>query len=164
MFEIRAATKRDIAAVDVLLARAYPRLLRADYPASVLVTALPRISRAQPGLVTCGTYYLVEEAGVLRGAGGWTAQPPGSGKVTPKDGHIRHVVTDDRAVRRGVGRALMGHILREARAAGLERMNCLSTRTAVPFYGAMGFVRQRDVDVPLDAGITFPAVQMARAI
>jgi len=37
MFQNRATTKRDVAAVDVLLARAYPRLLKADYPPSTLV-------------------------------------------------------------------------------------------------------------------------------
>jgi hypothetical protein len=47
MFQIRATTKRDIAAVDALLARAYPRLLKGDYPPSTLVMAVPLISRAQ---------------------------------------------------------------------------------------------------------------------
>jgi hypothetical protein len=59
------------------LARAYPRLLKADYPPSALVLALPLISRAQPQLVTCGTYYLVQDGDDLLGAGGWTANPPG---------------------------------------------------------------------------------------
>lgn len=80
MFKVRAATKQDIAAVDALLARAYPRLLKPDYPASMLVMALPKISRAQPDLVTCGTYYLVEDEDRLLGAGGWTATPPGARK------------------------------------------------------------------------------------
>jgi hypothetical protein len=37
VFQIRATTRRDIAAVDALLARAYPRLLKGDYPPSTLV-------------------------------------------------------------------------------------------------------------------------------
>ena len=51
MFVLRTASKQDIAAVDALLARAYPRLVKADYPPSALVMALPLISRAQPDLV-----------------------------------------------------------------------------------------------------------------
>jgi hypothetical protein len=54
MAQVRVAGPVDIAAVDALLARAYPRLLKADYAPSVLVTALPRIARAQPGLVAAG--------------------------------------------------------------------------------------------------------------
>ena len=123
MFSVRIATKRDIAAVDALLARAYPRLLKADYPPSTLVMALPMISRAQPDLVSSGTYYLVEHAGELLGAGGWTTQAPGQGGTTHGVGHVRHVVTDDRATRRGVGRALVSHICIVARSHGLRRLS-----------------------------------------
>jgi N-acetylglutamate synthase-like GNAT family acetyltransferase len=162
MFTLRAATKQDIAAVDGLLARAYPRLMKPDYPASLLVMALPIISRAQPDLVTCGTYYLIEEDGVLLGAGGWTASAPGRGTMTRGVGHIRHVVTDDRATRRGVGRALLNHIAGDAKAQGLRRLHCLSTLTAEPFYGAMGFHRIGAISIPLGPAIDFPAIEMER--
>ena len=70
MFQIRPAASADITSVDALLARSYPRLLKHDYAPSVLVLALPKISRAQPAIVTCGTYYLVEDLhGRLLGAG-----------------------------------------------------------------------------------------------
>ena len=70
---VRTARSGDLAAVDAVLARAYPRLLKPDYPPSVLVTALPLISRAQPSLLASGTYYVVEDdAGQVVGAGGWT--------------------------------------------------------------------------------------------
>ena len=100
VFQIRPSRDSDLAAVDALLARSYPKLLKADYPPSVLVTALPIISRARPELVGCGSYYVAEEEGRIIGAGGWTRD----GRRADL-GHIRHVVTDDRAVRRGVGRA-----------------------------------------------------------
>jgi GNAT superfamily N-acetyltransferase len=70
------------------------------------------------------------------------------------------VVTDHRHQRRGIGRALMARVLDDARTAGMARMECLSTRTAVPFYTAMGLHRVADVLVPLRPGIDFPAVQM----
>lgn len=162
MFTLRVATKQDTAAVDTLLARAYPRLLKHDYAPSILVMALPRISRAQPELVSCGTYYLVEEDGVLLGAGGWTAHGPGQGGVTRGVGHIRHVVTDDRATRRGVGRALLDHIAQDTQAQGIRRLHCLSTLTAAPFYEAMGFDTLGPVTIPLGPGIDFPAIEMER--
>lgn len=163
-FRVRPAARRDIAAIDALLARAYPRLLKADYPASVLVTALPLISRAQPALVTSGTYYVAEDtAGRILGAGGWTAASPGNpGLAETGRANVRHVVTDDRAVRRGVGRAILSRCFEAARAAGMIWMHCLSTRTAVPFYRAMGFIELGEVTVPLAPGIDFPAVAMRR--
>lgn len=158
--DIRATTKADIPAVDALLARSYPVLLKPDYPASVLVTALPLISRAQPGLVTCGTYFGVFVEGQLVSAGGWTRAKPGGGDGTGWIGHIRHVVTDPARTRQGYGRALMAHIFAGAAQAGIAEMRCQATRTAVPFYRACGFVPLGEIEVPLRAGITFPAVAM----
>lgn len=153
---VRPSTRADLAAVDALLARSYPRLLKSDYPPSVLVTALPLISRARPELLDCGTYYVAQaDAGQILGAGGWTVD-----RVVPRLGHVRHVVTDDRQVRKGVGRAILTRAIAEARGAGITRLHCLSTRTAVPFYGALGFVLRGPVDVALQQGISFPCLQM----
>ncbi|MGR3758674.1 GNAT family N-acetyltransferase [Roseobacteraceae bacterium NS-SX3] len=154
-FMIRTSRAADLGAIDTLLARSYPKLLKADYPPSVLVTALPRLSRAQPALVGCGTYYVAEERGKILGAGGWTPDRQRQGL-----GHIRHLVTDHRAVRRGIGRALVNHALGTARAAGMREMECWSTRTAEPFYAALGFVAEGPLEVTLAPGIQFPAVRM----
>ncbi|SLN31383.1 Acetyltransferase (GNAT) family protein [Falsiruegeria litorea R37] len=157
---VRATTRDDLTAVDALLARSYPKLLKSDYPPSVLVTALPLISRAQPALLTSGTYYLVETDGRrLLGAGGWSRD-----RQMHQRGHIRHVVTDFTATRRGVGRRLLRHVLAEAQAAGIRDMECWSTFTAEPFYRAMGFETLGPIDVPLQPGITFPAIRMKQRL
>lgn len=163
---IRQATIADIGDVDRLLQRSYPRLLKADYPPSVLVTALPRMVRAQPALLQSGRYYVVETSqGDMLGAGGWSAALPGRGReAIAGRGNVRHVVTDPDALRQGVARALLRHIFAQAEAAGMTWMHCLATRTAVPFYTAMGFEVQGDVTVPLGPGIAFPAVEMTRTL
>ena len=173
----RVAGRGDLAGVDALLARSYPRLLKADYPASVLVTALPIIARARPELVMSGSYWVAVAAGgivgtrivgarmvgaQIVGAGGWTRASPGDDGLVAGLGHVRHVVTDDRLVRRGIGRQLMVRAMAQAAAAGVVRLDCLATRTAVPFYAAIGFVALGEVEVPLRAGIGFPAVRMQR--
>jgi GNAT superfamily N-acetyltransferase len=164
---VRVAGAADLSAIDALLARAYPRLLKADYPPSTLVLAVPLISRANPRLIASGNYYVVEEEGTVVGAGGWTRSAPAGRprRVPPRaTGHVRHVVTDDTRTRRGIGRALMTRILDEARADGVRVLECLSTRTAVPFYAACGFTELGPVDVALAPGIEFAAVHMARRI
>ena len=163
---LRRAQPADLSAVDLLLSRSYPRLLAPDYPPSVLVLAIPRIARAQPGLLASGTYFLAEDgAGRIVGAGGWTRAAPG--RVGPLGvaagqniGHVRHVATDPDVVRQGVGRKLMAWVMQDARAAGVEVMDCASTRTAVPFYAAMGFKVVGEMVVPLAPGVDFPAVRM----
>ena len=157
---IRQATPTDLPAVDRLLARSYPRLLRADYPPSVLVLAIPRIARARPELLRSGTYHVIEGPGGIVAAGGWTQTPPSAGEGARSIGHVRHVATDPGHLRRGHARRILSHVLNEAREAGMSGMACLSTRTAVSFYASLGFVRIDEAEIPLAPGIAFPAVRM----
>jgi len=161
---IDVATPADLAAVDALLARSYPVLLKPDYPPSVLVTALPLISRAQPRLLASGTYFVARAGEEIVGAGGWNAGAPAGAVSAGGIGHIRHVVTDHRRTRQGIGRALMDRVFATARAAGVRHLACQATRTAVPFYAAVGFETLCEINVPLRPGIVFPAVRMARAL
>ncbi|ODM44015.1 GNAT family N-acetyltransferase [Cereibacter johrii] len=153
---LRLARPGDLAAVDALFAHSYARLIRADYPPSVLVTAVPLLARAQPALLASGRYWLAEaEEGIL-GAGGWS--PRGA-----TDGEIRHLVTRASHVRQGIASALLGRAIAQASAEGILRLHCLATRTAVPFYERMGFRRLGEVSVPLGPGVTFPSERMLRA-
>ena len=156
---IRTATPGDMAELDDLFGRSYPTLLKNDYPPSLQVMALPILSRANPRLLASGSYYVAEGAdGALLGAGGW------SRSARPGRGQVRHVVTDKAHVRQGIGRQILGHVLAEARGAGLRRLDCQSTLTAVPFYRACGFRALGRIDVPLGPGIVFPAVAMWRPL
>ena len=168
-FSLRRATPDDLSALDLLLARSYPRLLKADYPPSVVVLALPIIVRARPELLASGRYFVAVEGGTgrLLGAGGYSlaAPAPRAAPLGPREertGHIRHVVTDPDRLRQGVGRAVMTCVLTAAGAEGVTLFDCLSTRTAVPFYAALGFAVVGPVTVPLAPGIDFPAIRMRR--
>ena len=160
---IRPATRADIAAIDDLLARTYSRLLKADYPPSILVTALPHMIKAQPRLISSGSYYVAETRDKLLGAGGWTSALPGSGGASePGRANVRHLVTDASALRQGVARAIMNHSFNMALIAGATWMHCLATRTAVPFYAALGFETLGEISVSMGPGVTFPAIEMRR--
>jgi GNAT superfamily N-acetyltransferase len=167
LLTLRPTTSADLASVDALLTRSYPALLAADYAPSVRVLAIPLISRARPELLSSGTYWLAEDGdGRVLGAGGWTPGPPvardaGSEGET---GHIRHFVTNAAHLRQGIGRALMDRVLAQAGGRGVRRLDCLATRTAVPFYTALGFQELGAVDVALRPGIVFPAMRMLRAL
>ncbi len=158
---LRHASLADLSVVDALLARSYTRLLRPDYPPSTLVLALPRIVRARPELLASGRYFLAEDRdGRVLAAGGWSLGSPSGAARTADTGHVRHVATDPDAVRRGIGRALMTRVMLDARGAGMAWLDCLSTRTAVPFYAALGFWPLHNADITLAPGIVFPAVRM----
>ena len=163
---LRTAVPADLAGVETLLRRSYPRLLAADYPPSVLVTAVPLIARAKPELLASGRYYVVEDAGGrIIGAGGFSLTGPLPGAAgAAGTAHIRHVATDPDALRWGVARAILNRVFRAAEAAGASTYDCLSTRTAVPFYAAVGFCELGGVEITLAAGIVFPAIRMGRAV
>ncbi len=162
---LRATTRADLTRIDALLSRTYPALLKHDYPPSLLVTAIPLISRAQPALVASGRYFAVlTPDDEIVGAGGVTISAPPGRPARRGVGHIRHVVTDHRRTRQGIGRALMEHIFATAKDDGMSTLECLSTLTAVPFYAACGFSRVAPVTVPLRPGIDFPVILMQRSI
>jgi GNAT superfamily N-acetyltransferase len=162
---IRPAAEGDLARIDALLQASYRALLKADYPPSVLVTALPLISRADPALLRSGRYVLAEDGdGRVLAVGGWSMSLP-QGGIGPRDiGHVRHVATHPDALRQGLANGVLERCFREARAAGLTWLLAQATRTAVPFYRAMGFEDRAEIEVTLRPGITFPAVEMACAL
>jgi GNAT superfamily N-acetyltransferase len=155
---LRAAQPDDLGAVDDLLRRSYPRLLAADYPPSVMVTAIPILARARPELLASGRYFLVWQGERLLGAGGFSLDARG-GRAK-----ARHLATDPDAVRQGIGRRLVLHILDQAGDAGATDIDALATRTAVPFYAALGFTALAERVFPLAPGIDFPAVPMTRRL
>ena len=160
--QIRIATLKDLPHLRELIPLSVRALSSEFYTAAQIESAITHVFGPDTRLIEDGTYFVVEQAGAIIGAGGWTTAAPGRGQVRSGQGNIRHVVTDDRQVRRGVGRALMTHIVQTATAAGVRRLECLSTLTARPFYQAMGFVVAGPVTVPLAQGIEFPAIAMWR--
>lgn len=162
-FRIRPATPGDREAVAALLRVSYGTLLSDAYEPEVLERALPFLTRPNLDLLACGTYYIAEFSGLGPcGCGGWTFTRPGDPQA-PLDvavGHVRHFATHPEAARQGVGRCLMATCLETARAAGVRRLECVSTRQAVPFYRAMGFRVVAPVPVRLGEDVVLPGTAM----
>ncbi|WP_428339213.1 GNAT family N-acetyltransferase [Mesorhizobium amorphae] len=93
--------------------------MRTSYDPAVLDAALPLITRANPALLSAGTYYLaVDDIDIAVGGGGWSWERPGSSEVTPGLAHIRHFATRPEWLGRGVGSALYGRCEEDARWSG----------------------------------------------
>jgi GNAT superfamily N-acetyltransferase len=160
-FLMRTARPTDADAVGTLLETSYSRLLATSYDNNILRLALPSMIKANPALLSSGTYYVAEtEPGVLVGCGGWTPAKPGSGEITEGEAHIRHFAIHPEWVRRGIGASLLARCIRDARSLGIRKLHCFSTLNAEPFYRASGFDTIGPIDVPMGPTITFPAVLM----
>ena len=162
---IRPAGTADIVHIDAVLARAYPRLLAADYDTGTLDVALPMMAVTRPDLLADQSYFVAMLGDDIVGAGGWTREVPGTQDVIARRGNIRRLILDDRKVRMGIATKLMERTHKDAKLAGMQEMYVLSTRTAAPFYAALGYEYRRDVDVPLGpSGVKFPSIEMRRGL
>jgi GNAT superfamily N-acetyltransferase len=162
---IRIANPTDSGAVNALLVASYSSLLTARYDSDTLARALPHLTKANPTLLACGTYYVTErEPGNLVGCGGWTAAKPGSGEITEGEAHIRHFATHPEWTRRGVESALLSRCISDAQSLGIRKLHCFSTLNAERFYRAAGFDTVGPIDVQLGPSMTFPGVLMSSDI
>lgn len=164
-YRLRTAERRDEAAVSDLLEASYPSLLAGSYDSAVLRTALSAMTRANPSLLACPTWFVVEaDGGEVVGCGGWTPERPGTGEVDPGLGHLRHFATHPEHTRRGIGHAVGERCLATAREAGIVELECYSTLVAVEFYESLGLRRVRDGTIPMPDGvggtIALPMVHM----
>lgn len=175
MFGIRSATVADDALVSALLRFSYEKLMPAAYDQALLTRLLPIIGKANPALLASGTYYLAAtDSDLIIGAGGWTAEQPGSGNLLSATGHIRHFACHPDWTGQGVATALFERCLEAARASGMKRFECYASLNAVDFYRKLGFKAIDRVDIPMGGhlgqggrqgdDLTMPAIVMERAV
>ncbi len=94
------------------------------------------------------------------GAGGYSLAAPGPrggplGAVAGRDGACAPCGHGPRAGAARHRARVMEEVLAASAREGAVRHDCLSTRTAVPFYAALGFRVIGEVEVPLAPGIAF---------
>ena len=155
-YVLRVATLEDAAAIDGLLQASYPKLMASSYDEEVLSPALKLMTKANPSLLSSGTYYVAElTTALMVGCGGWTLERPGTGTVEPHLGHIRHFATHPAWIGRGIGRAIYRLCESAARSAGVIAFECYSSLNAEGFYSALGFKRTREIDIELEPGTLY---------
>jgi N-acetylglutamate synthase-like GNAT family acetyltransferase len=160
---VRVAGLEDAEAIGAVLRTSYPKLMAPAYPADVLARALPFMVRANPALLRSGTYYLAATPdGIVVGCGGWTFERPGEPDlaIDPTQDHIRHFATHPDWIRHGIGRALFGRCVADARAVGVQRFECCASIVAQSFYTALGFMVVRPMTIELEPGLMFPSLRM----
>ena len=148
--QARLARVEDLAALNALMELAIGELLKPFLTAPEIAS-----SRAIMGLdtqlVRDGTYFVVEENGILAGCGGWSRRATMyGGDVSPgrdpalldpaKDAaRVRAMYTRPAFVRRGVGRMILSCCEEAARAEGFTRAELVATMAGLPLYRACGY-------------------------
>jgi len=164
-YTARIATVEDAPGVTALLEASYPVLFAADYEHDMLAPALPRLTKANPRLLASGNFFVAESVnGAIVGCGGWSKERPGTNEIRDGEGHVRHFATHPDWLRCGIGRTIIDHCFEQARAAGLRRLECYSSRVAVQFYQAVGFSVVKPMTIELGPDVTLPGLLMQSRI
>jgi N-acetylglutamate synthase-like GNAT family acetyltransferase len=164
-YSVRKSNSSDLSAVTELLQASYPALMKAAYDPGILGPALTVMTRANPALVSSGTYYVAEtENGTLVGCGGWTRERPGDDVVSEGIGHIRHFATHPERTRSGIGSSIYRLCEADAREAGVRRFECYSSVNAEGFYSSLGFERIAVIDLQLIPGVSLTGYRMCREL
>ncbi|MDZ7282866.1 GNAT family N-acetyltransferase [Sphingomonas sanguinis] len=172
---IRLATEGDLDALRHVMT------LSIDHgQAAVLNPAQVVASRTVMGLdtqlVRDGTYFVVEEAGVPVGCGGWSRRATlygGDHSTKLRDpalldpatdaARIRAMYTHPDHVRRGIGRMILERCEQAARAEGFASVELMGTAGGVPLYAACGYHIVEHADAQVD-GVVVPLTRMRKAL
>lgn len=175
MFTHRLATPEDLPALQRLMTDAI-RVLLPAFLSPEKVEASFAVMGVDSQLIADGTYFIVEEDGVLAGCGGWSRRATlfGHNTTTGRDprlldpaseaARIRAMYTAPAFVRRGVGRKILELCEAAARAEGFSRTELGATAGGEPLYRAYGYQDIERLEVPTPGGVTVPITRMGKAL
>lgn len=170
----RLATRADLDAMHALMNAAI-RELQKGYLTDEQIASSRLIMGVDTQLVDDGTYFVVEENGVIIGCGGWSRRAThyGGDQTPGRDAalldpardpaRVRAMYTHPAHTRRGVGRLLLSLSEDAARSEGFQRVELMSTLAGEPLYRACGY---EPLERLTDArgGAPVPLVRMGKTL
>jgi GNAT superfamily N-acetyltransferase len=176
VYDVRVATDADVPALRTLIGESVRGLSVGYYTPAQAESALVHVFGPDTQLIADGTYYVVESAGALVAAGGWSHRRTLYGGDQTKSGadpaldpatepaRIRAFFVHPAWARRGLGRLMFEHCRDAAREAGFHELTLVATLPGVPLYDALGFTAGERFAVPMPGGLELPVVRMRRAV
>lgn len=173
---LRTATARDIPELQTLIDASARALSIGYYTAAQIEAAAVHVFGVDSQLIRDGTYYVIEESGLVIAAGGWSARRTLYGGDQAKEhddppldpatdaARIRAFFVHPDWTRRGLARRLYDTCSAAAWFAGFRRFELMSTRPGEPLYLALGFVPLERVVQHLPGGVDVDFTRMSRPI
>ena len=176
MTTLRPSTTSDIPAMQALIARSGVGLSVGYYTELQARAVTREVFGVDSQLVDDGTYFVIEEQGVIVACGGWSKRSTDYGgdqhKSSPDrllDPHseparIRAFFVEPGKARRGLGGMLLKHCSAAAAQAGFRALELVSTLPGEPLYRAYGFASTQHLEIPLSGGVLLPLIRMRKQI
>jgi GNAT superfamily N-acetyltransferase len=170
----RTALATDLPALTELMATAIGELQK-GFLSEAQIASSRMIMGLDSQLIADGTYFVVEQDGVLAGCGGWSRRNTlYGGDHTPgreprlldpatEAARVRAMYTHPQFARRGVGRLILSLCEQAAAREGFTRLELAATLSGQPLYEAYGFT-------PIEAfeddrgGVAVPLIRMGKAV
>ena len=175
MFSHRLAVPADMPELQRLMTAAITNLLP-QFLSPEKVEASFAVMGVDSQLIEDGTYFILEEDGVMAGCGGWSRRATlfGHNHTAGRDARlldpaseaarIRAMYTAPAFVRRGVGRQILALCEAAARAEGFGRAELGATAGGEPLYRACGYAEIERMEVPTPSGVTVPITRMGKSL
>jgi GNAT superfamily N-acetyltransferase len=175
MFTHRLATPADLPALQQLMTTAIRQLLP-QFLSSAQVEASFAVMGVDSQLIADGTYFVLEENGVLVGCGGWSRRATlfGHNHTAGRDARlldpaaeparVRAMYTAPAFVRRGVGRKILALCEAAAAGEGFTAVELGATAGGAPLYKACGYREIERLDVETPGGVTVPITRMGKPL
>lgn len=150
-FGIRPAIFEDIEPLCDLIHTSARELAREHYTSEQIEKALHGAWGVDSQLIRDGTYFVVENGGMLVGCGGWSRRKTmfGSDAHSGREpvlldsmteaARIRAFFVHPKFARQGIGRLLLNHCEMEAKRQGFSSAELVATLPGVRFYLACGY-------------------------
>lgn len=173
---LRKATHADIPALDALIARSARGLSSADYRPQQIEGALRGAFGVDRQLLADETYFIVEDAGLIVGCGGWSFRSTlfggdaragrDSSILDPKTqpAKIRAFFVDPGHARRGIGSLLLEHCEGQARACGYGEVELMATLPGAKLYAARGYAPSSLVRFDVGSGESIEFIPMRKSL
>jgi GNAT superfamily N-acetyltransferase len=165
-----------VEALGKLIDESARRLSTGDYSAAQIDGALQGTFGVDTQLIRDGSYWVVEAAGRIVAAGGWSRRAALCGgdnyaekiadALDPKHdaARIRAFFVHPDVARQGLGRRLLAQCEIEAARHGFRRVTLLATLPGVRLYRACGYVADEPVSQTVGGGVQMPFLPMHKTL
>jgi GNAT superfamily N-acetyltransferase len=174
---LRAATEDDTRALVELIETSIRGFGAEFYDSAQVNASLEHLYGVDRQLIADGTYYVVETAGGLVAAGGWSFRRTrygGDQHADTRDASRRDPRLEPAAIRAfyvhpehkrtGLGRLLHERCERAAAEAGFRKLELLSTEMGAVFYRELGYTMGETEHVELPGSASIPIIHMVKRI
>jgi GNAT superfamily N-acetyltransferase len=166
----------DCAAIAELIQQSARSLSRDDYSEPQIEGAIRTVFGVDTKLILDGTYFVADNGGNLIGCGGWSKRRTlfGGDQYTTRDGSeldpnseaakIRAFFIHPDHARKGIARAILNVCEAEAKAAGFQSLELMSTLPGIKLYRACGYKGNVRVELEVGKNLTIGLVPMRKQL